>query len=193
MQMNLTLGQRLSRASGRALGWRVVVEQPVPDKCVIVGAPHTSLWDWAAAMLLMAGTNLRFRWLAKDTAFWWPLGVLLRGLGGWPVNRRSRNNLVQQVVDAFNTHDLLRIAISPEGTRRVAGYWKTGFYYMALGAAVPIVMGYVDYRRRIVGFGPSFMPSGDIYADFEILRQFYAQMTGKHAGGQSLVQVRPVS
>ncbi len=187
----MTLGQRLSRAAGRLFGWRVLMEQPLPAKCVIVGAFHTSLWDWAAAMLLMGGTNVRFRWLCKDTAFWWPLGVLLRKLGGWPVNRRTRNDIVQQVVEAFECHDRLAIAISPEGTRKALPYWRTGFYYMALGAAVPVVMGYADYRRRVVGFGPAFLPSGDIHADFEILRKFYAQVTGKFPSAHGAISVRP--
>jgi 1-acyl-sn-glycerol-3-phosphate acyltransferase len=183
----------LGRAFAGAIGWKVMIEQPPPPRCVVIGAPHTSNLDLVITLILMWATNLRFRWLAKDELFRWPVAGLLRRLGGWPVNRRSRNDLVQQMVDAFRTEEELMIAILPEGSRSRRQYWKTGFYYMALGAGVPIVFGYADYRRRVVGLGPSLVPSGDIQADFRIIQAFYAGVKGRHPDRQGQIMIEPAA
>jgi 1-acyl-sn-glycerol-3-phosphate acyltransferase len=186
--------QRVSRRIGLALaaaaGWQVHIQQPPPARCVIVGAPHTSGWDLPLTLLLMLVAGLRLRWIGKDTLFRGPIGWLLLRLGGIPVNRRSRENFVEQMVAAFRANEELMIAILPEGTRRNAQYWKTGFYYIALGGGVPIVLGYADYRRRVVGLGPVFHPTGDIQADFAIIRAFYTGITGKHPERQGTIQLR---
>lgn len=174
------LMQRLVLWLGRLFGWQVVVPDTLPAKCVIVGAHHTTTWDLPVTLLLRYGANLRFSWIAKAEIFWGPLGWLWPRLGGIPVRRHAKRNFVQQIVDVFDAHDELRIAISPEGTRSGARHWKTGFYYIALGAEVPVVLGYADYRRKEVGLGPSVMPTGDIHADLEHFREFYAGVTARH-------------
>lgn len=188
------LMQQLSRWIGRTLAaavrWQVQV-QPPPPRCVIIGAPHTSNWDLPVTLLLMLASGLKLRWLAKDTLFRGPFGWLLRRFGGIPVNRRSRNNLVDQMVEAFRSNSELLIALLPEGTRSHVPYWKTGFYYIALQAGVPIVLGFADYRRRIVGLGPVLHPTGDIHADFAIIRDFYTGITGKNPGQQGMIQIQP--
>jgi hypothetical protein len=186
-----TLSQRLGLAIARAIGWQVRVEQSPPAKCVIIGAHHTSSWDLLMTLILMWGAKLRFRWLAKDTLFRWPLGALMRSLGGMPIDRRVKGDFVQYAVDAFRASDELMIAIAPEGTRREVAHWKTGFYYIAVGACVPIVMGYADYKRRIVGLGPVLIPSGDVQADFEVIRSFYANVAGRYPSRQGEVAVQP--
>jgi 1-acyl-sn-glycerol-3-phosphate acyltransferase len=183
------VSQRIGLAIARAVGWEVHV-QPPPARCVIVGAPHTSGWDLPLTLLLMLAGNLKLRWVGKDSLFRSPLGFLLRGLGGIPVNRRSRNAFVEQMVAALRSSDSLMVAILPEGTRRAARQWKTGFYYIALGAGVPIVLGYADYRRKIVGLGPALHPTGDIEADFEVIRTFYSGIVGKHPKRQGAIQIR---
>jgi 1-acyl-sn-glycerol-3-phosphate acyltransferase len=183
--------QRIGHAIAAAAGWRVQIQQSPPARCVVVGAPHTSGWDLPLTLLMMLSAGLKLRWIGKDTLFRGPVGWLLRRLGGIPVNRRSRENFVDQMVAAFGANEPLMVAILPEGTRRNAQYWKTGFYYIALGAGVPIVLGYADYRRRVVGLGPVFQPTGDIQADFEIIRAFYTHITGKHAKRQGTIQLRP--
>jgi 1-acyl-sn-glycerol-3-phosphate acyltransferase len=184
------ISQRIGLLIAAAVGWQVQIEPP-PSRCVIIGAPHTSNWDLPLTLLMMLCGNLKLRWVGKDTLFRGPLGRLLRALGGIPVNRHSRRNFVDQMVAAFQAHEQLMIAILPEGTRRRTAYWKTGFYYIALGAGVPIVMGYADHRRRIVGLGPALHPSGDIAADFVAIRAFYANISGKYPGRQGAVEFRP--
>jgi 1-acyl-sn-glycerol-3-phosphate acyltransferase len=115
----------------------------------------------------------------------------MRRLGGIPVVRSSRSNFVEQVVAMYNASDRLRIAISPEGTRSEAGYWKTGFYFIAQGAGVPIMLAYVDYPRKLVGIGPQLTPSGDIEADIQVLARFYADKTPRYPQRRGEVRVRP--
>jgi 1-acyl-sn-glycerol-3-phosphate acyltransferase len=183
------VSQRIGLAIAAAAGWQVRV-QPPPPRCVVIGAPHTSGWDLPLTLLMMLAAGLRLRWIGKDTLFRGPVGWLLRALGGIPVNRRSRGNFVEQMAAAFRANESLMLAILPEGTRSATRYWKTGFYYIALSAGVPIVLGYADYRRRVVGLGPVLQPTGDIQADFETIRAFYSGITGKHPERQGAIQLR---
>lgn len=183
------ISQRIGLAIAAAAGWQVQI-QPPPPRCVIIGAPHTSNWDLPLTLLMMLCGNLKLRWVGKDTLFRGPLGGLLRALGGIPVNRRSRLNFVDQMIAAFQANEPLMIAILPEGTRQRAPHWKTGFYYIALGAGVPIVMGFADYRRRSVGLGPALHPTGDIDADFAAIRAFYTGKTGRHPERQGTIAIR---
>jgi len=185
------LSQHVALAIARLLGWQIEIPPSVPRKCVIVGAHHTSGSDFFVTMLYLFASNLRFRWIAKDTAFRWPFGWLMRRLGGIPVVRSSRSNFVEQVVAMYNASDRLRIAISPEGTRSEAGYWKTGFYYIAQGAGVPIMLAYVDYPRKLVGIGPQVTPSGDIEVDMQVLARFYADKTPRYPQRRGEVRLRP--
>ena len=184
------VSQRISLAIAAAVGWQVQM-QPPPARCVIVGAPHTSNWDLALTVLLMLAGDLKLRWVGKDTLFRGPMGRVLRALGGIPVNRRARKNFVEQMAATFDGSESLRLAILPEGTRHKVPHWKTGFYYIALRAGVPIVLGYADYRRRVVGLGPTLHPTGDIQADLEAIRAFYTGITGKHPECQGAIQIRP--
>ncbi|RIK28462.1 MAG: glycerol acyltransferase [Chloroflexi bacterium] len=113
-----------------------------------------------------------FSWAAKDELFFPPLGWFLRAIGGIPVNRRARTDFVGQMVKHFETRDAFVLGIAPEGTRGTKTFWKTGFYFIALRANVPMVFGYADYQRKVVGFGPMMMPSGDLDADFEHIKRY---------------------
>jgi 1-acyl-sn-glycerol-3-phosphate acyltransferase len=176
----LTFSQRLARRILKWFGWELAGRFPDLPKYVLVGAPHTSNWDFPLAMLLMYGGGVRFNWIGKESLFRGPMSGFFRGLGGIPVRRERNSNFVAQIVEAFDHSNHLIIAIAPEGTRSLAKRWKTGFYYMALGAQVPLVLGFVDYRRRQVGVGPVVYPSEDIEATFAELRLFYADKTGKY-------------
>ena len=182
----ITFSQRLARAILRLFGWELTGRFPDLPKYVLVGAPHTSNWDFPLAMLLMFGGGVRFNWIGKSSLFRWPFGGFFRSMGGIPVRRERTTNFVGQIVEAFDRSARLIIAIAPEGTRSMATRWKTGFYYMAMGAQVPLVLGFVDYRRRQVGVGPVIYPSADIEETFAQLRAFYADKTGKypHKQGQ---------
>jgi 1-acyl-sn-glycerol-3-phosphate acyltransferase len=185
-----TLSRNLARAILRALGWKLEVTLPDTKKYVLIGAPHTSNWDFVFMLLFRSAIGINPRWIGKDTFFRWPFGGLWKRLGGIPVNRRSRNNFVDQMVATFQEHDELILVIAPEGTRSKTRYWKSGFYYITLGAGVPIVMGFLDYARKVGGIGPALMPTGDIQADFVTIREFYADKTGKYPREQSEVRLR---
>jgi len=155
----------------------------------MIGAPHTSNWDFFVMLLLMAAESIPIRWLGKDSLFRWPLGIFMRSLGAIPVNRRESNNLVDQIAAKFDEHDEIIIGLAPEGTRNKTSRWRTGFYYIALKADVPIVMAYIDYKNKLCGLGPSIKPTGDIHADFKIIREFYSGIVGKHPHKQGEIEL----
>ncbi len=173
----------------RLLGWRI---QPGPTaaKYVLIGAPHTSNWDFPFALLCLGALGIEGHWIGKHTLFRWPLEGVMRRLGGIPVDRTTRRNFVDQIVRTFEQHDRLVITIAPEGTRKRTESWKTGFYYIALGAGVPIALGFLDYRRRVGGVGNMIWPSGDIDADLDKIREFYLDKTGKHPERQGRITRR---
>jgi 1-acyl-sn-glycerol-3-phosphate acyltransferase len=164
----------------RLAGWKIEGEVPRPERFVIIAAPHTSNWD--AFVMLTAAYIFRVKlaWFIKDSAFFFPLGALVRRFGGLPIDRSSRNDVVAQAVERFEKCERLILAVPPEGTRKHSPAWKTGFYHIARGAGVPIVLGYVDYRRKVAGLGLAFVPTGDIEADFKVFEEFYAGVTPKY-------------
>jgi 1-acyl-sn-glycerol-3-phosphate acyltransferase len=188
---NQTILQTISFSILSALGWHIDVNLPNEKKFIIVGAPHTSNWDFVYFLLLMYSIRIKLHWIGKDTLFRWPVGGIMKRIGGIPVNRRSNNNFVNQIVESFQRYDELMIVITPEGTRSKTPYWKTGFYYIAVGAQVPIAMGFIDYQHKHIGIDRSFLPSGDIQADFEIIREFYADKTGKYPDEQGEIKIKP--
>lgn len=157
---------------------------------MLIGAPHTSNWDFFYFLLMVYAAGLKLHFVGKESLFRWPVGIVMRWLGGIPVDRRSSNNFVKQMVAVYDQHEQLVITIAPEGTRGKTDTWRTGFYYIALGAGVPIALGYIDYRRKVVGIGPTLTPSGDIQADFERIKNFYAQKTGRYPELQGEIVIR---
>ncbi len=188
-----TLLQRMARGILQLAGWEVKIIIPIPRKCVVIGAPHTSAWDLPLTLLLMGATGLRLRWVAKHQLFRWPVAWFWRALGGLPVNRSVRSEFVKAMHLVFSEHDDLRLAILPEGTRRQVDHWKTGFYYMARGADVPVVLGYADFSSKTVGLGPSLDLTNDIEADMIRIRAFYADKIGQYPERQSQIRLRPSS
>ena len=184
--------RRLASGLLRIVGWRVVDELPQrPARYVLIGAPHTSNWDFPIGMLAIVALGVRRNWVGKHTLFRPPLGWLMRALGGVPIDRTQRHNFVDQVVEAFRESDEMVIALTPEGTRGHTEYWKTGFYYIALGAGVPIVLGFIDYRRRRIGLGRILDPGGDLDADMARIRDFYADKTGKKPENKGEIRAAP--
>ncbi|UCH58358.1 MAG: lysophospholipid acyltransferase family protein [Anaerolineales bacterium] len=192
-QTRSPFSQILSKWIMRLIGWRILGEQPAFRRYVLIGAPHTSNWDFIIAMLMKYSLQMRFHFIGKDSLFRGPMGTIMRRLGGIPVRRESRSNFVAQIVAEFEQREDLIIVISPEGTRSKSPYWKTGFYYIALGAKVPVVMAYLDYKIKVIGFGPSFVPTGDIQADFAHIRELYADKSGKYPDKQGAIELRPSS
>lgn len=173
-------GRGVARLYLRLFGWRVEGALPATNKAVVIAAPHTSNWDLPFALAVGFVLGVKPSWLGKRELFRGPLGWLLRRLGGVPVDRGTRSNLVQQVVERFGAAERLFLVIPPSGTRRRAPQWKSGFYHIANGARVPIVCAFLDYRRRVGGIGPVITPSGDVAADMPEIRRFYESIAPKH-------------
>ncbi|MEN8171481.1 MAG: lysophospholipid acyltransferase family protein [Chloroflexota bacterium] len=171
--------ERTAKVSLRMVGWSLVSNLPLTQKFLLVGAPHTSNWDFPIALLMMAGLGLRLRWIGKDSLFRGIKGPFMRGLGGIPVERGARKNFVGQIVDLYNSRDEMVITIAPEGTRKYVDHWKTGFYHIAVKAKVPVALGFLDYEKKSCGVGGYFTPSGNQEADLKILQDFYEEKTGK--------------
>lgn len=158
-------------------GWRVEGTLPPVKKMVIIAAHHTSNWDGLLLVLAAFRLRIRIHWMVKHTLMKPGLGLLIRALGGIPIDRTASHGVVDQMVDEFNRRDEMILVISPEGTRKYVTRWKRGFYYIAFNAGVPIVLGTPDYKRKRVIVGPSFMPSGDLEAEIELIREFYEDKT----------------
>lgn len=187
---SLTWTQRLGRGILRLFGWQVVAELPPTSKYLVIGVFHTSNWDFVLALPAMLALGFRPRWIAKDSLFKPPFGWLMRLLGGIPVVRGARRNFVGQIVDAYNESEELVIVIAPEGTRKQTDHWKTGFYYIALGAGIPIGLGFVDYPSKRIGVGGYLTPTGDVHADMERIRAFYQDIHGKYPSEHGSVRLR---
>jgi len=169
-------------------GWQVSFTLPPCDKYVLVGAPHTSNWDFVLGLLAMCAAGLRFHWVGKHTLFKGVWGPVMYAMGGIPVDRRESVGFVKKVIDLFANRDQFVLVIAPEGTRSLTQEWKAGFYHIALAAEVPIALGYIDYPRKTVGIDRLFNPSGDSDADFEILRDYYRDKIGKRPEFQGPVK-----
>jgi 1-acyl-sn-glycerol-3-phosphate acyltransferase len=159
-------------------GWQVSGVFPTLPKYVLIGAPHTSNWDFPLTLGICFALRAKIYWMGKDSLFRGPLGPLMRWLGGIPVTRSRSTSLVQQMVERYQRSDELVVAIAPEGTRDQVSEWKTGFYHIANGAGVPVVLGFLDYRRKTGGIGPVFQPTGDLERDLAEIRAFYADIEG---------------
>jgi 1-acyl-sn-glycerol-3-phosphate acyltransferase len=172
----------LARLMLRLTGWRIVGGVPAAPKYVLIAAPHTSNWDFPVALMVCFALRLRVYWMGKASLFPPLLGAVMRWLGGIPVDRARSGNLVQATVDAYNSNQRLIVIVPPEGTRSKVTQWKTGFYYIAQGAGVPIALGYLDFRRKEAGLSRMFEPTGDIAADMVEIQSFYAGFSGKNPG-----------
>jgi len=171
------------------LGWTIHADCPAVDKYVVIAAPHTSNWDFPLGILAAKAINLDIRWMGKHALFRWPWGWFFRALGGIPVYREQSLDLIQQMAELFARSERLVLALAPEGTRRKTDHWKTGFYYIARAANVPIVLGYLDHGHKQVGIGGAFYPGNDIEMDFKEIRRFYKNRRGKIPQNESLIQV----
>lgn len=161
-------------------GWRRDGRAPDIPKYVVIAAPHTSNWDFPITLAMLFAFRLKVYWMGKHTLFRWPFRAFFRFLGGIPIDRSKSANVVEQSIQAFRERTRLAMMISPEGTRKNVSYWKTGFYHIASGAGVPIVLGFLDYLKKRGGFGHVMEPTGDINADMETIRAFYSGVAGRH-------------
>lgn len=180
-------GGRLRAAIGRGiltvLGWKVEGGLPDLPRFVVIAAPHSSNWDFVLGIALVFALRLDARFLGKDTLFRGPLGVLMRWLGGIPVDRTSPEGVVDQVAARFRSEPGLVLGIAPEGTRRPVDRWKSGFYRIAVRAGVPIVPGVFDNGARTMRLLPAFTPTGDAPGDITALQAMYAGIRRRNETG----------
>ncbi len=174
----------------KLIGWHVDVTLPEEKKFVLIGAPHTTNWDLPIGLLCFWSVPIRLTWVAKKQLFIGPFDTIFRALGGIPVDRSVHTGFIEQIAHQFDSREEMIFGLTPEGTRSKTEYWKTGFYYIALKAKVPICLAYVDYPSRTIGFGEMLYPGGDIEKDFELIKTFYQGKKGKHQKKQGPVRIR---
>lgn len=172
--------KNIGRAILRLSGWAFEGPVPAARRYVLIAAPHTSNWDFVYMMAMAWTLGIRLSWMGKASLFVFPIGVLFRALGGLPIRRGLRTNVVEQSAARFSQGSDLVLAVPAEGTRERGTAWRSGFYHIARLAEVPIVLGYLDYARKRGGLGPEVRPSGDVRADMDRVRAFYADKTGRH-------------
>ncbi|MEM6284502.1 MAG: 1-acyl-sn-glycerol-3-phosphate acyltransferase [Chloroflexota bacterium] len=187
------LTQRLARFALRVWGWQIE-KWEVPDgmkKIVVAGEHHTSNVDGFLMVLIVASMGRKLSWLVKEELNQPVIGGMIRASGGIFVDRHAPKGTVGEAIDRINESEHIFLVMAPSSTRKKTDKWRTGFYYMALGAEVPIGLGYVDYARKKGGVGKVFMPSGDIKADEPIFQEFFADVTALHPEQASDVRLDP--
>jgi 1-acyl-sn-glycerol-3-phosphate acyltransferase len=156
--------------------WRwetVAPPAPVPAKCVMIAAPHTTNWDFPITLAMAKVSGVKISWLGKQSLFKGPMGPIMRRLGGVAIERSAPGGMVASLAAQFASRDQLALVVPAEGTRSRTEYWKSGFYRIAEQADVPIVLAFVDRATRSGGFGPAIRVTGDITADMDLVRAFY--------------------
>lgn len=164
-------------------GWRLEnIEGGFPDvpKFVMIVAPHTSNWDVPVGLMAKFALRLGCRFIAKHSIFWWPLGAVLRALGGVPVNRSAASDFVEQTVRIFREREKLVLVITPEGTRSKVERWKSGFHRIARAAGVPVVLVSFDYKGKVIRLGPSFAATEDYARDLAAIQARITPEMARH-------------
>lgn len=161
-------------------GWALEGETTIPQRCVIVGAPHTSNWDFVFFLGATHKLGIDPAFMGKHTLFKWPMRRFMFDMGGVPVNRTKGGNYVEALVAEFKRRSKLALVVAPEGTRSRTKGWRSGFYHIAYGAGVPIVPAWVDNATMRGGIGPALMPTGDYRADLAKLAAFYRSVMPRH-------------
>lgn len=158
--------------------WRLVSE-PAPDRpTVLIGAPHTSNWDFVFMLGIAWKLDMHFRWLGKKSLFRGWRGPIMRRLGGIPVDRESPAAVVGEVLARIRAGEIFGLVVTPDGTRTGHTHWKSGFYRIAREASLPVTLGYVDRTTMTTGLGPTIELTGDVATDMDLIRAFYADKSG---------------
>ncbi len=163
---------------------------PAEKKFVLIGAPHTSNWDFPLAILCFWYVQKKITWVAKKQLFSGPLHYVFSALGGIPVDRSASTGFIHQIAEQIKNSEEMILCLAPEGTRSKTPYWKTGFYYIAQEAKVPVCLGYIDFPSKTLGFETLLYPGGDIHKDFEIIKKFYADIKGKYPEKQGMIKIK---
>jgi 1-acyl-sn-glycerol-3-phosphate acyltransferase len=183
--------QKMARVYWACSRWSFASETiPKTGAGILVAAPHTSNWDFVTMLAVTAQEGVSVKYLGKKSLFKKPFGWFMRGLGGIPVDRSAPFGVVEMLVAKVEAGERFYLVITPEGTRSKGTHWKSGFYRIALKAKLPITLAYVDRTTMTAGFGPTFMPSGDISADMGRVREFYADKAGHTPSKRTEPRVR---
>ena len=169
----------MSQIGLKLAGWSTSGTPPDEESYVLVAGPHESNIDLVLLLAIAFVLDFKLYWMGKDALFKGPLGPIMRWMGGVPVDRSKANNLVDQMVENFEVINGLVLTVTPEGTRSKVERWKTGFYHIAMGANVPVATGFVDYEKKVGGFGPTCYPSGDLDKDLAEIQGFYSTIVGR--------------
>jgi 1-acyl-sn-glycerol-3-phosphate acyltransferase len=176
----MTVKVLLSKLALRVAGWRKGPLGEYVPKCVICVAPHTSNWDLFVGKLLYTSLGRKAHFLIKKEWFFFPLNLFFKWMGGIPIDRNRNASMTDIMAGELNRHETFHLAITPEGTRKMAGEWKRGFYYIAIKANVPILLAYIDYLKKEVGVKALFYPTGNADDDMNAIKSYYAGVTAKH-------------
>lgn len=164
----------------KVLGWKTQVTTPDPAKYIICAAPHTSNWDLFIGKLFYGAIGRETGFMMKKEWFFWPLGPIFRWMGGIPVDRGRRTSLVDQVIKIAKESKIFHLAITPEGTRKATANWKKGFYHIAMGAGIPIMLIGIDYTKKCIYSEKMITPCGDLEKDMREIKLYYKDFKGKN-------------
>lgn len=173
----------------RLTGWKVEGRLPSEPKLIVIGAPHTTNWDFVHMLATMASFGVKASFMGKDSLFKGPFGWIMRRLGGISIRRGVSESVVEQMTAAFAAASSLVLVIAPAGTRHYSDHWKSGFYHISRSARVPIVPARIDYERKIVTLGPPLQAGTDVRADMGVLRAFFASGRGKFPEQASMIRL----
>ena len=162
------------------LGFSEIITEPLPAKCVIALAPHTSNWDFIIGKLYTTAIGESNMFLMKKEWFFWPLGILMRRMGGIPVYRDKKMRVTDSVAEQAKQSEIFRICVTPEGTRKPNADWKKGFYYIALKANIPILLYGLDFKTRRIVCTKKVIPNGDVDNQLLEIKDYFRDFTGKH-------------
>ena len=172
--------KKIARGILRIFGWKVDTHSPEGvDKCVVVMGPHTSNWDFVIGRLAFIAFGIKGSYLIKKELFFFPLGWVLKKMGGITVGRGGKRNLTETAVSYFENNKRMFMVFTPEGTRSYSPNWKKGFYYISENANVPIYIGYMDYEKKVGGFHSLFEPTGDIEKDIQYIKNILKKYKGR--------------
>ncbi len=174
-------------------GWTLVGQHPGTRNGILVGAPHTSNWDYIVMLAITWGFGITPKFLGKKSLFQGPMGVLARATGGIPVDRDNPHLVVSEIVGRVDAGEEFFLVVAAEGTRKKGDYWKSGFYRIAQESGMPITLGFVDRATKTAGLGPTFPPSGNIGEDMDLVRLFYADKFGIHPRDRTEPRLRDES
>lgn len=170
----------LSRFILKLAGWKTEGKVPELKKFVVVVAPHTSNWDYVIGQLFYFSMGIKAKIMIKKELFFFPIGFILKSIGGVPVERQRKTDIVERMAEEIRRSDEYILTITPEGTRKKVTEWKRGFYRIARAAEVPVLPGYFDYKRKVVGIGEPFFTSNDEDADMRRIKLFFKDIAPKY-------------